>query len=334
MEKKKKTNKMRQKVLHLLRGAGEKYISGAQIAERLGVSRTAVWKHIRELQTEGYEIVSQLHHGYRLQEVPDRLLPGEIQNGLQTQRFGKDVVYYDEVVSTNTAAKRLAAEGAHEGTIVISETQLGGRGRMDRSFFSPKGKGIWCSLILRPPFLPQDAPKCTLLAATALVLAMADFHLTAGIKWPNDIMAGGKKLVGILTEMSAEMDKINYLVVGMGINVNILPEDFPAELQDKATSLAILQGECLSRVKFLQAVLERLEQLYEIVLRTESFAEVLNLWRKYSLTLGNQVSVIGPKETFQGEALDIDADGALLVQTEHGIRRVLAGDVSIRPVQQ
>lgn len=323
---------MRKEILELLRQAGNQYISGEEIAGRLGVSRTAVWKHIRELRDSGYEIVSQSRSGYSLKEAPDRLLASEIQHNLNTKCIGSNFICHDSIASTNDEAKTLALNGAIEGTVVVAEQQNGGKGRLDRKFFSPPGKGIWFSVILRPPFLPQEAPKCTLLAAVAVARAMQEFNLQANIKWPNDIMFENKKLVGILTEMNAEMERINYIVIGIGINVNIMPEEFPQDIRDTATSLAIMKGEKLPRVKFFQAVLRALDALYLEVL-ADGFCVVMQEWRKYSITLGQKVRVIGARdgEVFLGTAADIDAEGALLVETENGCRRVLAGDVSIRP---
>ena len=321
---------MRLDILSMLRGAEGAYISGEEIAERLGVSRTAVWKHIRELRETGYEIESRSRNGYALRESPDLLLPEEVRNGLRTERIGKEIVYFDSIGSTNVEAKRLAAEGAADGTVVVAETQSQGRGRLERSFFCPRG-GIWFSVILRPSFLPQEASKCTLLAAVAVAMAMERFGLRAGIKWPNDILYKGKKLVGILTEMSAEMDRVNHIVIGTGINVNIGQEEFPEDLRETATSLSIMQGRPLPRVNFFQAVLESMDSLYDEVVR-DGFAPVMQAWRKYAITLGKEVRVIGvgQGETFTGIAADIDEDGALLVDTETGRRRVMAGDVSIR----
>ncbi len=321
---------MRSKILAMLQNAGSEYISGEEIANRLGVSRTAVWKHIRELREAGYDIRSHSRSGYMLREAPDLLLPDEVRHGLKTKSIGQNIVYYDDIPSTNTEAKRLAAEGAPEGTVVVSEAQSTGRGRMERKFFSPKGKGIWFSVLLRPDFLPQEAPKCTLLAAVAVAKAMEQFGLQAGIKWPNDILYDGRKLVGILTEMHAEMDRINYVVIGTGINVNIQSEEFPSEIRDCATSLAIMKGEKIPRAAFFRAVLQALEELYTVV-KEQGFAPLMDEWRHYTITLGQEVNVLGINETFSGKALDIDADGALLVETAQGVHRVVAGDVSIRP---
>lgn len=323
---------MRSKILELLRKAGKEYLSGEEIAKRLGVSRTAVWKHIKELREAGYGIKSRSRSGYTLEEAPDCLLPGEIKNGLSTRFIGKDIVFFEEVDSTNRVAKQLAREGAAAGTVVVAEAQGKGRGRLERPYFSPAGKGIWFSVILRPHILPQEAPKCTLLAAAAVAMAMKRFGLQAAIKWPNDILHEGKKLTGILTEMSAELDRINYIVIGTGINVNIEEEEFPEELRDKATSLAVMKGEKLPRVAFFQAVLEALDELCTI-LEKDGFAPIVARWREYAVTLGQDVRVIGAigQESFDGRAIDIDEEGALLVETAGGMRRVLAGDVSIRP---
>jgi BirA family biotin operon repressor/biotin-[acetyl-CoA-carboxylase] ligase len=321
---------MRSNILDLLRKAGDEYISGEEIASKLGVSRTAVWKHIKELKQAGYLIDSHSRSGYCLKETPDLLLPGEIENGRKTKVLGNVVKYYKSVLSTNNEAKKLAAQGAADGTIIVSEEQSTGRGRLSRGWYSPEGKGIWFTIILRPNFLPQEAPKCTLMAAVALAKAVKKFGLDVGIKWPNDILYEGKKLVGILTEMNAEMDRVNYIIIGMGINVNIARDDFPDEIKDLATSFSIMKGERLPRLKILNELLYELENLYEKA-QTDGFVPILEEWKKYSVTLGQEVNVIGINETFAGKAVDIDDDGALLVETTAGIRRVLAGDVSIRP---
>ena len=283
---------MRSSILDLLRQAEGAYISGEEIARQLSVSRTAVWKHMHELKLAGYAIESHSRSGYRLLQTPDLLLPNEIKNGLATKTFGREIKYYKEVVSTNNEAKQWAAQGVPEGTIIVSEAQNGGRGRLSRGWFSPPQQGIWFSLILRPGFLPQEAPKCTLLAAVAIVKAIqSQTGIVAGIKWPNDILYQGKKLVGILTEMSAEMDGINYIVIGSGINVNTKLEEFPEELRPIAASLAMIAGKEFSRLELLRQVLLELETLYGKV-RQEGFAPVLAEWRKNSVTLGDRKSVV------------------------------------------
>ena len=249
---------MRSDVLELLRAAGG-YVSGEKMAEQLGVTRAAVWKKIAALRDAGYDISSAPRSGYILRSAPDRLIEPEIVKGLQTKLVGREIICYDAVDSTNIVLKELARQGAENGTVVVADTQGTGRGRMERAFFSPPGKGIWVSILLRPDFLPQEAPKCTLMAAVAVAQAMEKFGLRAAIKWPNDILHDGRKLVGILTEMSAEMDRVNYIVIGIGINVNIAEEDFPEELRPIATSLMQMKGEPLSRVAFLQELLRALD---------------------------------------------------------------------------
>lgn len=321
---------MRSKILDLLRSAPQGYISGEDIAGKLRVSRTAVWKHIRELKQAGYSIESHSRKGYALIEAPDLLLPNEIKHKLTSRVLGCEINYYDEVDSTNNQAKLLAAKGAAEGAIVISEAQSGGRGRLSRGWVAPYAKGVWLSVILRPDFLPQDAPKCTLMAAVAVVKAVEKATgIKAGIKWPNDILYEGKKFVGILTEMNAEMDKINYVVIGMGINVNFAPEDFTEDVRTTAVSLSMIKGEKVSRLALLCEVLQQLEDAYRTA-REKGFAQILESWRQYSVTLGQEVNVIGHKETFAGVAVDIDETGALQVKANDKIRTVLAGDVSIR----
>lgn len=323
---------MRIKILDLLRKSPEEYLSGEEISRQLAVSRTAIWKHMQTLKQAGYEIEAHPRQGYRLKTFPDLLLPYVIRDTLQTKMIGQGEVYYfSDIDSTNNEAKKQASLGCVQGSIVLSEAQLGGRGRLSRGWFSPKGKGIWLSIILRPPFNPYDAPKCTLMAAVAVTKAIRRItKIQCGIKWPNDILYQGRKLVGILTEMSAEIDAINHIVIGMGINVNVLAEDFPEELQAIATSLAIIKGQEISRLTLLNAILEEMEAVYEQVLQ-HGFVPILAEWRELSITLGQEVNVMGSGRSFSGTAVDIDQDGALLVQTQACLERVLAGDVSIRP---
>jgi len=284
------------------------------------------------LRLEGYDIESTVSQGHCLRRLPDLLRPEEVCPRLTTQILGGEIHYFTEISSTNNEAKKRAIDGCPEGTLVITEAQLGGRGRLSRGWFSPEAKGIWFSVVLRPPFPPQEAPKCTLMAAVALNRAIRDITgIRCGIKWPNDILCNGRKLVGILTEMSAEMDAINYIVIGMGINVNIDTDEFPPDLKGIASSISMETGAAVSRIDLFIKVLERLEELY-LQVRTAGFAVVLDAWRQESITLDRMVNVIGLDRSFVGKAVDIDADGALLVETETGVERVLAGDVSIRPV--
>lgn len=317
----------------MLKSATDKFVSGEEIAEKLSVTRTSIWKNIQTLKKFGYDIESRGKLGYKLNQVADILLPAAVQSGLETKIIatGDSMVHKFSVDSTNKLAKNLAYNGAADGTVVVAEEQTGGKGRLERNFFSPKGKSILFSVILRPNCLPKDAPKFTLMAAVAVANAMTRFNLPAQIKWPNDIMYNGRKVVGILTEMSAQIEKVNYIIVGIGINVNIAPNDFPPDIKKIAASLAEINGGEISRVDFFRAVLEELDKLY-ILISTEGFEKIFAQWRKFNITLGKSVKVISADtgESFNGVAEDIDADGALIVSTENGRQTLYAGDVSIR----
>ena len=324
---------MKKKILEMLRDAGKNFLSGENIAEKMNVSRTAIWKHIQSLRKRGYKISSSERLGYKLDAIPDLLLPEIVQVELDTKVIAADsnYVYKNSVASTNEIAKKLAYDGAADGTVIVAEEQTGGKGRLERNFFSPKEKGIWFSMILRPSCMAKDAPKFTLMAAVAVIRAIERFNLNAGIKWPNDIMYDGRKLVGILTEMSAEIGHVNYIVVGIGINVNISREEFPESIREIAASLSEMAGENLSRTKIFRAVLEEFDKLYI----ANNFDEVFKIWRKFNITLGKKVTVLSAEsgDIFTGKAVDIDADGALIVETSEGRKTVYAGDVSIRPAE-
>jgi len=322
---------MRNTVLGLLRGTQGEYISGEDISRGLDVSRTAVWKHIQNLRREGYVIDSNPRQGYRLRSTPDQLLPEEIMHGLGTKKLGCRIVHFASISSTNAEAKRLASLGAVEGTVVVAEAQTCGRGRLSRPWFSPDKGGIWFSIILRPSLHPTEAAKLTILGAVAVAKAIRETTgLAVEIKWPNDILFKGRKLVGILTELNAEMDAINYIVMGIGINVNVELDEFPEEIKNIASSLTREIGHDISRRLLLQAILEQLEQLYDQVIR-QGFIPVFANWRTMNCTLNSEVNVVSANQQFTGLAVDIDADGALLVKKEDGvIERVLSGEVSVR----
>lgn len=323
---------MRRHILDLLKANRGIPVSGELISGKLQVSRTAVWKHIQGLKNDGYIIESVPKKGYILREAPDRVFPQEILSGLGTKWLGHNICYRDSVDSSNNLAKALAGEGCPDGTIVVAEEQGAGRGRLTRGWVSPHGKGLWFSVVLQPPFLPQEASKCTLMAAVAVVRAVNKIRgVEAAIKWPNDILLGGRKLAGILTEMNAEFGHINYIVIGIGINTNASPNDYPEEVRDIAISAADAARERFTRVGLLCDILLNLEDLYEKAV-IDGFAGVLEEWRKYSCTLGQEVKVFSPDEVYSGKAVDIDEDGLLLVRRDCGsLTKVVAGDVSIRP---
>ncbi|QNB45981.1 biotin--[acetyl-CoA-carboxylase] ligase [Thermanaerosceptrum fracticalcis] len=322
---------MKQAILQMLIENQGEYVSGEQISKTLHVTRTAIWKQIKNLKQEGYEIDSSPRLGYRLLSRPDILKPEEIKIGLATEILGRELYVFEQVNSTNDLAKKKAAEGASHGTVVVADQQLSGRGRLGRPWASPPGTGLWFSVVLRPPLKPFLAPQLIFVSAVAVCHAIRDYTgLPVTIKWPNDILFSGKKVCGILTELSAEIDIINYVVIGIGINVNQEMADFPPELQEKAISLAVAGNTKYNRVGLLKAILKELEKEYEIYL-TEGFPAVLKHWRSLTSTLGQEVMVSSTDETFTGVAEDINGEGCLLVRTEDGnVRSVMVGDVSLR----
>jgi BirA family biotin operon repressor/biotin-[acetyl-CoA-carboxylase] ligase len=322
---------LKERVLELLKNGYPDFVSGEAICRSLGISRTAVWKHIQALRGAGYDIEAVPHAGYRLVSVPDRLYPAEITRGLATAFLGHKIYHYDRVESTNRTARELASRGVPAGTLVVAEEQTGGRGRMGRGWFSPHGLGIWCSVILRPAVNPMDAPPLTMLAAVAVARVLRRVTgVEAGIKWPNDLLVGEKKICGILTELSAEMERVNYLITGMGINVNIDRHQFPPELRETATSVLAETGRRVSRVALLQDLLAELEYWYTLWER-EGFAPVLARWKEMSVTLHRPVKVFTWKESWEGWAEDVAADGSLLLRLPGGeCKRVVSGEVSLR----
>jgi len=314
---------MRQKILDFLKRKQD-YVSGDQVSHRLGISRQALWKHIQELKESGYDIVAVPHLGYRLESSPDRLFDYEVLRELKTEFVGRKIYYFESVASTMDTAFQLGLKGAGEGAIILTETQTKGRGRLGRSWFSPKYKGIYLSLILRPKILPGGAPILTLLSAVSICEAIKDITgLDTKIKWPNDIISNNKKLGGILTELSAETDKVNFVVIGIGLNVN----NDKKSLISGAVSLKNEKKENINRIELLQEILRRIENNY-LLLQRKGSSQIIDKWRENNITLGRRVKVYSQKEHFEGEAVDIDKDGALLLRNDHGmVQKITAGDV-------
>ena len=319
---------MKSEILSLLKQNRPAYVSGEDISNTLQVSRTAIWKHIGALREDGYVVDSLPRVGYRLVAVPDCLFPEELSPRLQTKIIGTSIVHYQTTTSTNDMAKELAIAGMPEGTIVVAEEQTGGRGRLGRVWQSPAGLGIWLSLILRPEINPMDAPKLTLLAAVALARTMSSYpNVCPGIKWPNDILVEGKKIAGVLTEMNAEMDRVNFIVLGIGININTQVTDLPEELREIATSLYIVNRKKWGRVEFAANMLRELEELYLVFLKGD-FAAILEEWKSFSVTLGHKVKVVSPRgENLVGVARDLDGDGAMILETSVGVKKIVSGEV-------
>jgi BirA family biotin operon repressor/biotin-[acetyl-CoA-carboxylase] ligase len=316
------------KILALLRSSKTAFLSGADLASRLGISRTMVWKHIKALEREGFGIEAVPSQGYRITVVPDRLRQNDLGRGLKTKIIGKDIRLHSEVLSTNTLAMEAASQGAAEGTVVIAETQTGGKGRLGRQWISPHGN-LYVSVILRPAIPTHKAPLITLVGAVAVASAIRTHcPVQAAIKWPNDILISGKKVAGLLTEMSAEPDRIRHIALGIGVNVNMELHELPPEVSAHTTTLAAETGTKVDRKALLQEILLALEHWYRIFLTEEE--AVLKEWEQLNMTIGRRVTVNGMGEVFEGQAQGIDAEGRLKVALDDNtIRVVAAGDVSI-----
>jgi len=308
----------------------KEYVSGEVLAKKLDISRVAVWKQIQKLKDMEYKITSDQNLGYCLISRPDLLIPQEVQRGLSTTYIGKKIYYFPELESTNIAAKEKAlhrAEGMSEGTLIIAERQSAGKGRLGREWFSPAG-GIWLSIILYPQLSPSYISRITLMTAVATVKALENYTLIKPkIKWPNDILINEKKVCGILTEISAELDIINWLVVGIGINVNIDHREFPEDIQENTISLKEVSGEEVLRVKLAQTFLQEFEKYYDKLKRKE-FPSILKEWKLYSHTLGKKIRVDMGERIITGEAIDINEEGALILKKEDGeLIKIISGTI-------
>ena len=330
---------MKTKILQALRQDSEVYISGQQLCEQFGVSRTAVWKAIKQLQEAGYEIEAVRNRGYRLLAVPDILSQSEIASQLHTKWLGQNIRYFEEVDSTNTAAKRIAEESGcadWHGTVVVAEEQTAGKGRRGRFWSSPRGTGLFFSILLKPQIEPGNASMLTLVKGMATVKGIAQVTgLRPQIKWPNDVVLNGKKLVGILTEMSAQVDYVNHIVVGTGINVH--QADFPQEIAKTATSLKLELQEAgrnvqISRAELLAAALFYFEQYYETYLQTQDLSAVQEEYNSMLANIGRGVRVLDPLGEYEGTALGIDNKGQLLVDRGKEVSEVSSGEVSVRGI--
>jgi BirA family biotin operon repressor/biotin-[acetyl-CoA-carboxylase] ligase len=318
-------------LLKQLKESKESWISGETLAAGLRISRSAVWKQIHALQEEGYLIESSTKRGYLLRRPSERLLPAEIKDGLKTATFGRGRIdYFAQTDSTNVRARAVAAEGAPEGTIVVAEEQLQGKGRRGRAWYSPAGEGIYISVILRPRVQPYEAPQLVLMTAVAAAeTLLAHAAVAATIKWPNDILVGGKKIAGILTEMSLDMDRIDYVIIGLGLNVNTPAEGLPPEIAGIATSLRAETGRIFPRAELLRSYLENLERYYALF-QARNFEPIRQRWLELSRIIGKQVKIAGIEQTYEGEVVEIDPNGFLILKSPDGtIQRILAGDVSL-----
>jgi BirA family biotin operon repressor/biotin-[acetyl-CoA-carboxylase] ligase len=318
-------------ILSALRAAGQSSVSGAELALQLGVSRAAIWARIEELRALGYDIEASPHQGYRLISAPDLLHADDLLSRLgKTEVIGRDIRVFEETTSTNDIADKLGRDGVREGIVVFAESQSKGRGRLGRRWLSPHGKGLWFSVLLRPRLQPQAATRLTILAATALARAIEGLAaLRAEVKWPNDILLRGRKVAGVLTEMSAELDTVKHVVLGIGVDVNQTTSEFPPELRRLATSLRIETGHCHIRAELATAILRELDRDYAR-LREGQFDTVADEWEARCTTIGRDVIIKVGGRRLEGHAESLDADGALLLRTEHGhLERIVGGDVTV-----
>lgn len=322
---------MKSDILAALR-RNDDYVSGQELSEKLQVSRTAIWKKIKELQEEGYEIEATPKKGYRIVGCPDTIAPEEVESRLHTAWAGRPVKYFEEITSTNEYAKKIAEEGAPEGMLVIADEQTKGKGRTGRAWATPKGTAIAMTLLLRPKLPPARVSMVTLVMGLAVAQACRSlYELPVGIKWPNDVVIDGKKLCGILTEMSAEMTAVNYVVIGTGINVNV--RKFPEEIRQIATSLDLELGHETSRAELIAECMRYFEQDYEKFIETQDLSLLLDEYNGMLLNKDRIVRVLEPGHEYLGTARGIDLEGRLLVDREDGTRaEIYAGEVSVRGI--
>lgn len=322
---------MKEEILRLLRGA-DGYISGQELCNRFGVSRTAVWKAINQLKEAGYEIEAQQNKGYRLMAAPDLMTEAEIKSLMHTDWVAKEVLYFDTIDSTNTKAQELAEKGYPSGTLVVADKQESGKGRRGRSWVSPSCTGIFMTLMIKPDINPNNASMLTLVAALAVAKAITSVTgEEAMIKWPNDIVVNGKKVCGILTEMNAQFDYINHIVVGIGINVH--NESFPEEISQMASSLMIeAGGKRFHRAQIIAETMSYFEQYYDTFLKTQDLSALVREYDKLLVNRNKSVRVLDPKEPFDGKAMGITPKGELIVDTWESRKLVSSGEVSVRGI--
>src|SRR5438445_1505176 len=317
-------------ILKALRENGDG-VSGAELAHKLQVSRAAIWARIEDLRSLGYDIEASPHLGYRLLSAPDALHADDLHSRLaKTKVVGRDIRVFEETTSSNDLVARLARDGLKEGVVVFAESQTKARGRLGRKWLSPAKKGLWFSVLLRPELRPQEATRLTIASATALRRAIAgQTGLAAEIKWPNDILVGGKKTAGILTELYAELDRVQYAILGIGIDVNLNPSDFPPELRSLATSLRMELGKAVSRPELAVRVLHELDCDYDRIC-SGRFGAVAEEWQEHCTTIGHEVVIRLGNRKIRGRAESLGDDGALLLRTEHGhLERVVGGDLTL-----
>ncbi|MCR5702253.1 MAG: biotin--[acetyl-CoA-carboxylase] ligase [Lachnospiraceae bacterium] len=321
-------NLTRENILNMLKTTND-YVSGQEICDTLGLSRTAVWKHIKALKSDGYEISSVNNRGYRLESAPDILDEKVIKDNMKTSWLGKDIIYLPETDSTNTQVKRIAENGGAHGTVVVTDKQTAGKGRRGRGWISPSGN-CYFSILLYPDIKVDRASMITLVAAMAVAGAVKEYSgKETFIKWPNDVVVNGKKICGILTESSTDLEYIQYVVVGIGINCN--QKNFDEDITNTATSVALEMEHDIERGKLLGRVLELFERYYDIFMKTEDLSELKDEYNEHLINIGREVKIIEKDGEYVKKALGIDESGALIVEDENGSQDyIISGEVSVR----
>ena len=322
---------MKEEILKMLRET-DGYISGQELCNKFGVSRTAIWKVMKQLKEAGYNIEAQQNKGYHIVSAPDVMDAAELKSIWKPKWVGCEILYFDSIDSTNTKAQELAEKGYPSGTLVVADKQIAGKGRRGRNWESPSGCGIFMTLMLKPDINPNNASMLTLVSALAVAKALADITgKDAKIKWPNDIVIDGRKVCGILTEMSAQFDYINNIVIGIGINVN--NSSFPEEISATASSLSLLSGgKKYRRAEIIEKIMEYFEKYYSIFLETEDLSALVNEYDAMLVNMKRQVKVLDPKEPFEGTAMGITKTGELIVDTWESRKLVSSGEVSVRGI--
>ncbi|GIO28434.1 biotin--[acetyl-CoA-carboxylase] ligase [Ornithinibacillus bavariensis] len=318
----------RSKLIKLLSLQDDNYISGQEISDKLKISRSAIWKHMKELEKDGYEIEAKRNKGYRILGSPNKVSENTIQWGLETNWLGKKVIHKASTPSTQIVAHQLAQEGAGHGTVVIADEQTAGKGRLSRDWYSAKNKGIWMSIILRPNILPYLAPQLTLLTATVLAdVFQKKLQLAPKIKWPNDIILNDKKVSGILTEMQAEQDKINYVIIGFGINVNHEQKELPNTIINRATSLKIETGQAWEIIELIQRILATFEEKYEEYM-SKGFPIVKQRWEQNGYRIGEKTKIKSFQSVDEAVIMGIADDGALLAKYQDGeVKKIYSAEI-------
>lgn len=322
---------MKEEILKMLRET-DGYISGQELCNKFGVSRTAIWKVMKQLKEAGYNIEAQQNKGYHIVSAPDVMDAAELKSIWKPKWVGCEILYFDSIDSTNTKAQELAEKGYPSGTLVVADKQIAGKGRRGRNWESPSGCGIFMTLMLKPDINPNNASMLTLVSALAVAKALADITgKDAKIKWPNDIVIDGRKVCGILTEMSAQFDYINNIVIGIGINVN--NSSFPEEISATASSLRLLSGgKKYRRAEIIEKIMEYFEKYYSIFLETEDLSALVNEYDAMLVNMKKQVKVLDLKEPFEGKAMGITKTGELIVDTWESRKLVSSGEVSVRGI--